>query len=220
MQGRIWFPGNPWPDGHRIAEFNWTGRLNEDGRLWFDFTLVSADYYEEADPPDGDTPLPDWASPMAWGNYHRCRISSTYWADEGDEAGLLAGEPGRPFPLGAAEPQVLQADPLPIGDPEDLAFFVYLLGHDTVADHTVTFTPAADGTYRIDWTGRIALTYMGEEEFTHEFRAEVTDLTLGQIEFPETMSAQDAAAGLALTLEGADSFTSSPLVPGALLPKL
>ncbi len=44
--GRIWFPGNPWPDGHRIEEFAWTGRLDDAGRLWFDLTLRTGPYDE------------------------------------------------------------------------------------------------------------------------------------------------------------------------------
>ncbi|HWS34937.1 MAG TPA: hypothetical protein VN408_19635 [Actinoplanes sp.] len=46
MEGRIWFPGNPWADGHRVEDFTWTGRLDDAGRLWFDITLQTA-FYDE-----------------------------------------------------------------------------------------------------------------------------------------------------------------------------
>ncbi|MET3287619.1 UNVERIFIED_CONTAM: hypothetical protein ABID98_000189 [Brevibacillus sp. OAP136] len=36
---RIYFAGNPWPDGHRIKAFAWSGRLEPGSGLWFDFDL-------------------------------------------------------------------------------------------------------------------------------------------------------------------------------------
>ena len=35
INGRILFPGNPWPEGHALQEFAWTVRL-VDGKVWFD----------------------------------------------------------------------------------------------------------------------------------------------------------------------------------------
>ncbi|WP_430781416.1 hypothetical protein [Actinoplanes sp. G11-F43] len=52
--GRIWFPGNPWPDGHRIEEFAWTGRIDDAGRLWFDLTLRTGPYDEAGVAEDRD----------------------------------------------------------------------------------------------------------------------------------------------------------------------
>ncbi|MBU2666203.1 hypothetical protein KOI35_22130 [Actinoplanes bogorensis] len=177
MNGRIWFPGNPWPDGHRVDEFEWAGRLDDLGQLWFDLSLRTADYDEAGDP--GPDDRPDWESPIVWNNYHRCRISSTFW---GEATGVLAATPGRPFRIADPQPQRLAADPLPIEDLDaDPAFHVYLLGHDSVAEHTITFTADADGSHRIDWTGRVALTYAGDETFRYEFRAEIHGARLTQV---------------------------------------
>lgn len=41
--GRIFFPGNPWPEGHRIKEFAWSGRLDAKTGLWFDLHVRGAD---------------------------------------------------------------------------------------------------------------------------------------------------------------------------------
>lgn len=56
MHGRIWFPGNPWPGGHRVTEFAWTGRLDDAGRLWFDLSLQTEPYDDSGEPA---TPGPD-----------------------------------------------------------------------------------------------------------------------------------------------------------------
>lgn len=87
---------------------------------------------------------------------------------------MPAATPGDPFRLADARPQRLTADPLPILDLDaPPAFHVYLLGHDSVADHDIVFTRQQTGGHTIDWNGRIALTYAGEEEFSHRFRAPV-----------------------------------------------
>src|SRR5688572_13494611 len=133
VDGRIWFPGNPWPGGHRIVEASWTGRLDGTGQLWFDLSLKTADYNDEYDPPDNVDDESSWNAPIVWNNYHACTLSSTKWEDA---TGVLAAEPDRPFRLTDPRPQRLTADPLPLADPDaPLAFHVYLLGHDSVAGH-------------------------------------------------------------------------------------
>lgn len=193
MNGRIWFPGNPWPDGHRIEKFDWTGRLDDAGRLWFDLTVQTAAYDEAGSRTEEDEPddQPDWEAPIVWNNYHRCTISSTAWEDA---RGLLAATPGRPFLIAGPEPQRLTADPLPIDDLDaEPAFHVYLLGHDSVADHTITFAADGLGGHRIDWSGRIALTYAGDETFRYGFRAEIEGARLAHVARPDAVPDDEAA---------------------------
>jgi hypothetical protein len=209
----MWFPGNPWPDGHRVEEFDWSGRLDHLGRLWFDLTLRTADY-DEADATDDDEDeepddVPAWEAPIAWNNYHRCTLSSTFWEDA---TGLLAATPERPFHLAGPQPQRLTADPLPIEDLDaDPAFHVYLLGHDSVADHTVTFTADGTGHHRVDWSGRIALTYAGDEEFAHEFRAEIRGVRLARVIPADGMPAAEARRQVAHLLDVPEDVAASML---------
>jgi hypothetical protein len=206
VQGRIWFPGNPWPDGHRVVDFDWTGRLDDAGMLWFDLSLTTAGYDEEGDPAE-DPEDDSWQSPVVWGNYHRCSLSSTKWEDA---TGLLAATPRRPFRF--TEPWSLVADPLPI---EDLdappAFHIYLLGHDSTAGHHVEFTERDTGAFRIVWTGRIALSYTGDEEFRYGFRAEIEDVKPRYIGFPEGMSVDDARRQLARLVDVPDRFVAATI---------
>ncbi|GLZ38285.1 hypothetical protein [Actinokineospora sp. NBRC 105648] len=164
MKGHIWFPGNPWPEGHRVDDFSWSGRQGADGGLWFDLELATADYDETRNPPDTED-TGDWASPIVWTNYHSCMISSTNW---GNAIGFPAGD------FQFDRPQRLTADTVP--NREDPAFHTYLLGHDAVAHHEFEFQPTAAGRWDIVWTGKIALAYIGDEEFKYSFRAELDDV--------------------------------------------
>jgi hypothetical protein len=182
--GRIYFPQNPWPAGHPITEFTWSCKaVGNDA--WFDFNLLSADYDAELEVCDDPSITDDWRSPIVWGNFHSCILSSTYWSAEAREAirgvrccALAEYDPGN------LDGVTLEADPLPIGDWDSRrrAFLIYLLGHDTVAGHSLRFIRAADaGTYDIVWTGRIALTYGGQRSFDHEFRAEIARVPAPQL---------------------------------------
>ncbi|MBK9035417.1 MAG: hypothetical protein IPL61_29870 [Myxococcales bacterium] len=179
--GRIWFPGNPWPDGHAIARFVWSGRLDDRG-LWFDLHLESAAYdaADRAAGGDDDDDDGDWRARNVWTNYHRCTLSSTKWRSDG---GFLVGTAAAPFDPGQLSGGEFRVDPLPTGramvedldgdDDDDRPFNVYLLGHDTAADHRLRFQPGPRGA-QLSWTGRLALTYAGASEFRHTFSAEVS----------------------------------------------
>jgi hypothetical protein len=184
-----------------VVEFAWTGRLDDAGLLWFDLGLKTADYDEDPpaeDPPEDFGTDGDWVSPLAWRNYHACSLSSTKWEDA---MGLLAATPDQPFRFADPRPRRLAADPLPIDDLDDLddvddvddvddlpAFHIYLLGHDSVAAHEVEFTRRDTGRYDIAWTGRIARTYVGDEEFRYRFRAEIRDAVLAHVDLPHGMT--------------------------------
>ncbi len=218
--GRIVFPGNPWPAGHAIEEFAWTGRLDRAGNLWFDFHLRSADYAAEG-LPEHPAGAPDWSSPVVWANYHRCTLSSTYWGED-DGTGFLAATPGKLFQLKAAAPQRLTADPLPlreIDELEYLAFNIYLLGHDSVADQEVLFTRRADGAHDIEWCGRIALSYADDHEFRHRFQVRTT-AALQYIRYPSTLTTEQAHQRLRAVLDAPELFETG-LVEGqpAWVPK-
>ncbi|MFI6166545.1 hypothetical protein ACIBCN_07140 [Nocardia sp. NPDC051052] len=218
--GWIVFPGNPWPDGHAIEEFAWTGRIDENGNLWFDLHLRSAEYVAAGEPESG-MGAGDWSSPDVWQNYRSCTLSSTYWGED-DGTGLLAATPGNPFQLKELTPQRLTADPLPLielDQLEYLAFNIYLLGHDSVADQEVVFTRRADGTHAIDWRGRIALTYVGDNDFRHEFEARIA-ASLEYIRYPASLSLEEAHDHLQAVVDAPELFETG-LVDGqpAWVPK-
>jgi len=193
--GTIRFPGNPWPNGHRIDEFVWSGHISESG-LVFDLHLRTERYYADdpEDEPDEAEGLGDWQSKRCWGNYHRCILSSTYWNERG--RGVTVGTCAYPFDVDALsrEPLCLEGYPDQMGyEYDELAFQIYLLGHDAVADHTIRFHPPdASGKRAISWSGRIALIYSGVETYEHEFAAEILPTDFRGFSIPEGMDATKA----------------------------
>jgi len=192
-ESRIFFRGNPWKEGHKIKEFQWIARLEPDQGIFMDFHLKSDDYYAEKDfeIDDDEEFTSDWEAHVAWSNYHSCTMSSNNW----HLGGILwaTAQQATDFNL---QGKSLYADPLPIdlekGDYEDLAFHIYLLGHDTCADHRIHFLRKKDdGSFDIKWTGKIALTYVGNTNFEHEFEAKIFSAKFEGIEVPKEMSNAD-----------------------------
>lgn len=175
---RIYFKDNPWPEGHPIKAFVWSAR-EVDGDVWFDFHLESANYYAERDIEDDeevDYPS-DWAAPIVWGNYHACTLSSNNWHEGGFR--VCARADYTPALLDGLE-LIVDPDPDAIEDFDDLAFHIYLLGHDAVARHRIRFERIGDSLqFRIVWSGMIAQAYVGDYEFKHEFSA-----VISSAEFP------------------------------------
>ncbi|MBA3929775.1 MAG: hypothetical protein C0521_09320 [Xanthomonas sp.] len=178
VQGRIHFPGNPWPEGHALTEFAWTARV-ADGVVWCDLHLRSAAYYAERDIEldgnDDEDHDSSWEAPGVWGNYHRCTLSSTFWDEDGGFAlcPVAAFTPawldGRTFEVDAIAGGTLDGIEL-----DELAFHLYLLGHDSVANHRIAFQRVGDSDrFDITWSGDIALTYAGDDALQHRFEARV-----------------------------------------------
>lgn len=186
-RGRIHFPGNPWPDGHAIATFRWSGRLVED-ELVFDLHLESAGYDDEGEGTEGED---DWESPIVWGNYHRCSLSSRKWG----HSGVPIAGPKRPFDFATLSGRTLLADKANdqlVLEHEDRAFHIYLLGHDAVASHRITFERAADGMWEIAWKAKVALEYTGSKTLNHELDAKITGVRFEGFDVPRDMDAADA----------------------------
>lgn len=169
---RIFFAKNPWPKGHAVAKSRWSGRLDE-GELWFDLHLESAEYdADDRRQDDGDEELDDaWKAKIVWNNYHHCTISSTKW----DGEGFRVATRKRPLTFNALAKTPFRVDvgrkgeALQGDDPR--AFDIYLLGHDSVANHTIRFSKRKGSTYTLAWDGRLALTYAGSTTLKHRFFA-------------------------------------------------
>lgn len=214
---RIYFPNSPWPHGHALKDFLWSARLIPNSGIWFDFHLHTVDYNSEHPPAlddDASTDGPGWDSSLVWNNFHSCTLSSTTWAceaQEGDDLGVLAATAS--LPLNLREPLDLTCD-TDLSDPPDAPrpFGIYLLGHDTAADHHIHIRPnpnpdphSAARTFHITWTGQIALVYSGEYEFKHRFQATIPAATFQGIRCPPDMDPRTA-------VEAAAPFLTHPAI--------
>jgi len=184
--GRIWFPGNPWPNGHAIASAEFRGRLEaETGILILDLDLQTVNY--DAEGPGRETRREgSWISPAVWNNYHRCSLGSRKWGHQG----IPIANAETPLTWRALDGATLHVDRIRDGlpdDEEDRGFGIYLLGHDGVADHAIAFRRTGQA-WRIDWRAKIALEYAGDVEFAHRMKAELRGLAFGGFELPKGMS--------------------------------
>ena len=180
QENRIWFAGNPWPEGHPIKVICWTAEVRE-GVVWMSIHLESADYYSERDiDDDGVVYASDWQAPIVWANYHSCTISCTQWHRGGWQVC-----PVEKFSLDFLNGYEANVDPLPDSaekDFDDLAFHIYLLGHDAVAGHRIRFTRRGDSDrFDIEWSGKIANAYAGDYDYRHDFRAVIYDIPAPQL---------------------------------------
>lgn len=195
---KIYFLDNPYPNGHKIDTFSWSGRIDENGFIWFDFHLKTENYYANDDEnseeeEEEDETLSDWGSKIVWGNYHACTLSSNYWSEQ---RGIRINKLGEKLDFDTIVKHELFTSDLPSEqhfDDADLAFSIYLLGHDSCADHRIRFSKTGNNQYDITWTGKIALTYSGDDEFSHEFKAEIFNAEFEGFHYPKTWSLEKAA---------------------------
>ena len=171
---RIYFKDNPWPEGHPIKEFLWTAEIRNDD-VWFNFHLESADYYSERDIEDEEDMEyeSDWKAPGVWGNFHSCTLSTNSWHYGGFKV-CSAKDYSEDFLNG----RELQVDMYPenIDDWDDYAFHIYLLGHDAAAMHKIKFIRNTDATFNIEWSGKLALAYVGDYNFKYDFNTRITNI--------------------------------------------
>ena len=201
---------NPWAEGHAIQNFSWSARLERSG-LWFDLHLQSADYNAEdsnaedsATEEDFDTSQSDWQSKIVWNNYHRCTLSSTRW----DGTGFQVGSKAQPLNFDALSEQEFVVDPLPVDFDQTRPFNIYLLGHDTAADHRIRFSQQSTPThFSVDRRSRIASSYAGSDQFHYEFEAHVDSTKFEGIQLPNGTRVQDAKTLLAPFVTNLDAFT-------------
>jgi hypothetical protein len=211
---RIYFKGNPYLKGHRIKKFIWSGRLDENQQLWFDFHLETDDYYAEDDIEDeeDDEADSDWEAKSVWANYHSCTISSTKWQSQGIEIDTTKGK----FDFDGLPQNELSVDTLPLEndfDFDDLSFQIYLLGHDSCANHRIKFSQNNTNSFDIEWSGKIALTYGGEEEFKHDFSAFIHGVTFDGFYLPKNLGVEKAMEVFSNKLNNIESFEFVDLNP-------
>jgi hypothetical protein len=196
MQGRIAFAGNPWPKGHALEELSFAAEI-EDDQVTLAFSLETADYEAEDDGDDEDDEAEgegDWTSKIVWGNYHACTMRGRVPVEGKLDLAALSG-------------QEIHVDPItPDYDPEEGHFETYLLGHDSVADHRITLT-GGPAEYSLYWTGKIALTYAGDDEFKHAFALRAEGVPFDGIYMPDGVTDEASAREvLAQHVSGAEGF--------------
>jgi len=190
IENRIWFKNNPWPDGHAIEDVKFYGVLKADCILLY-LSIKSEQYYtkegfetahEKALAHDDDCYesgiTDDWQLYGGWLNYHACHIQPNNY--------VVLGDTETPFAMSKLSGLTLNLDDPPPRDKnwggisfDDLSFHCYVLGHDAVGHHNISFKLAQEGApnhYDVDWVGKVALAYMGDDEFKYDFKIKLRNV--------------------------------------------
>ena len=171
MTGTIRFVGSPYPDGHAIRVFKWYAALYPNESVSFQLHLETEPYNKSKAVSTNSSV--DWTSPVVWNNYRACTISSIKW----DQQGFRVADSIEALEKLHLDGKTFRVDSNPAAvakmEDDEFAFGIYLLGHDSCADHTITFHKNPNESFDIDWTGKIALSYSGQNEFDYEFEAHI-----------------------------------------------
>lgn len=107
-------------------------------------------------------------------------------------------------------------DPVPIdmeGDYEDRAFHIYLLGHDICADHRIFFKEKnVDDSYNLEWTGKIALAYIGGYELKYKFEAFIDNVKFAGIYIQDNLPLEQSLERLASYIENFKDYQIEEIV--------
>ncbi|OYO14249.1 hypothetical protein CGZ94_06355 [Enemella evansiae] len=173
--GRITFADSPWPGGHALDRIELTVRGDDEGALRLHLHAETQDYDAEnpgVQPVAGDGATP-WQQPEVWQRYTSAILSSTKWGNAGVKLPVAADK----FRETMLDQLELTADPtskVSLDEAaEELAFGCYVLGQDLSGDHRIRFTRVGSYTYDLTWTGQIAATFIGEQDFSAGHRFEL-----------------------------------------------
>lgn len=222
QENRIFFKDNPYPLGHAIKAFVWSGHLDKNGQLWFDLHLKTDNYYAE-DPKHAEIwddeqaqNKDDWHSKIVWGNYHSCTMSSTNWGSSGI---LIDAKLGKlnfsHWPATRLIADTMPPDNIMPADLEwdDLALNIYLLGHDACANHKIDIVQTGYNHFKINWVGKIALAYAGEDEFKYDFSANLRGVKFDGFDYLQTLTQTQAKEYFSMYINNIDDFEFVDLNP-------
>ena len=186
---KIYFSNSPFINGHKVRDFVWSARLDQNFELWMDLHLETDNYDEEEEYKDDLDEIDDISEENAekqlWINYDHCIISSTYWHNKGIKIANV-----EQLDFIDLNKKTYEIDQLPVDleKPEDLAFGIYMLGNDTVAQHEITFLDTDDfGIFDIKWKGKVANTYLGENEFDYDFYVYMKNIKFNGIKIDQSL---------------------------------
>lgn len=115
------------------------------------------------------------------------------------------------------ESATYKVDNLPLSKKQEeedkMTFNIYLLGHDSCANHTISFERTSTPNFSMDWNGLIALTYGEFETFDHQFNATITDATFEGFHYPQSWTLEEATLRFKKVLLDFDSFEFIDLNP-------
>lgn len=207
---KIYFSNSPYTNGHKVVDFVWNARLDEEFKLRIDLHLES-DQYDEEDEYIDDIEEIDNVDEIStekslWINYDHCIISSTFW----DNKGIIIDSVDDVLNFETLNNNTFFIDTLPLDkeiEESNLAFGVSMLGKDTIANHEITFLDTDEfGVFDIKWKAKVANTYLGENEFDYDMYVYMKNIKFGGIKISPNLTREEALNFMHTKLAHPDEF--------------
>ena len=189
---KIYFSNSPFVNGHKVVDFVWNARLDENYNIIMDLHLESDQYDEEEEYEDIieeiDNVSDETTEKSLWINYDHCIVSSTFWNNKG----IRIETDLEKLNFNNLNNKTFYLDTLPVDVtiPEnDFTFGVSMLGKDTIANHEITFIDTEEfGVFDIKWKAKVANTYLGEQTFDYDFYTYMKRIKFGGIKINPSLN--------------------------------
>lgn len=154
FENKIYFIGNPWPNGHLIKEGAGMSLFKNNNLIFVKLSLKSENYCLESESFSRET---DWECVDSWSNYcfANLNLCEELEVDCTKFASLLT-----------KSEFLLKATSLPINY-DDLDInrnHCYILGHDDVVGHKIKLIKLENNNYNVEWSCEYVGTYFGNYE--------------------------------------------------------
>lgn len=207
---KIYFSNSPFINGHKVVDFVWNARLDENYNIVMDLHLESDQYDEEDEYADIIEEIDDVSDEMTekshWINYDHCVLSSTFWANKGIPIASDADK----LDFANLNNQTFLLDTLPIdlsNPEEDFAFGISMLGKDVVVNNEITFLDTEEfGVFDIKWKGKVVNTYVGENIIDYDFYVYMKRIKFGGIKIDSSLKSEEVFKFFNSKLVNIDEF--------------
>lgn len=207
---KIYFSNSPFINGHKVVDFVWNARLDENYNIVMDLHLESDQYDQEDEYADIIEEIDDVSDEMTekshWINYDHCVLSSTFWANKGIPIASDADK----LDFANLNNQTFLLDTLPIdlsNPEEDFAFGISMLGKDVVVNNEITFLDTEEfGVFDIKWKGKVVNTYVGENIIDYDFYVYMKRIKFGGIKIDNALDIMEVEKFLKANLVNYEEF--------------
>lgn len=207
---KIYFNNSPYENGHKVVDFIWNARLDENFKIIMDLHLESDQYDQEDEYIDIIEEIDDLSventEKSLWINYDHCIVSSTFWNNQGIDIDIDSAK----FSFNNLNHKTFFLDTLPIdvNQPEEnLSFGISMLGKDLIANHEITFIDTEDfGIFDVKWKAKVANVYLGENTFDYDFYVYMKNIKFGGFKIHPSLSLAEVDQFFKAKLENYNEF--------------
>ena len=207
---KIYFRNSPYINGHKVVDFVWNARLDENFNVIMDLHLESDQYDEEDEYTDAIEDIDDISAETTekslWINYDHCIVSSNFWGNKG----IKLETDSEQLDFKNLNNKTFQLDTLPVDltkDEGDFAFGISMLGKDIIANHEITFIDTEEfGVFDIKWKAKVANVYLGEDTFDYDFYTYMKNIRFAGIKIHKSLNIEEVEKFLKDKLVNYDEF--------------